>query len=343
MQKPITIKDLAKVLNLSPSTVSRALNDRWDVNQQTRQRVLDAAEKMNYRPNVMSLGLKRNQTFTVGVVIPEFVNSFFAEVINGIESVLHDSNYQLLICQSSESPAIEKRNIEFMESRHVDGFLVSVSHQSQMADYYTSLIERGYPVVFFNRYCQNVKAPRVIVDDKKWAFAATEHLIRQGCKRIAHLEGPDNLSVSELRREGYIDALISYNIPVDESLIIPSGIFLEDGVAAAQKILAMQRKPDGIFAVNDPAAIGVIKELKRNGVSVPKEIAVVGFSESMMATIVEPNLTSVSQPTFEIGASSARLILEWMQIGRMPRNLEVKLDASLNVRESSLRKLVRKR
>lgn len=343
MLKPITIKDLAKELNLSPSTVSRALNDRWDVNQKTRQRVLEVAEKMNYRPNVMSLGLKRNQTFTVGVVIPEFVNSFFAEVINGIESVLHDHNYQLLICQSSESASIEKRNIEFMESRHVDGFLVSVSHQTQMADYYKSLIERGYPVVFFNRFCQDVKAPRVIVDDRKWAFAATEHLIRQGCKRIAHLEGPDNLSVSELRKEGYMDALTSYNIPVDESLIIPSGIFLEDGEAAARKILSLPRRPDGIFAVNDPAAIGAIKELKRHGISIPKEIAIVGFSESMMATIVEPNLTSVSQPTFEIGASSARLILEWMQIGRMPRNLEIKLDASLNVRESSLKKIVRKR
>lgn len=335
--------DIARELNLSPSTVSRALNDRWDVNPQTREKVLEMAQKMNYRPNVMSLGLKRNQTFTVGVVIPEFVNSFFAEVINGIESVLHDHNYQLLICQSNESPSIEKRNIEFMESRHVDGFLVSASHQSLMTDYYDSLIERGYPVVFFNRFCQGVRAPRVIVDDRKWAFTATEHLIRQGCRRIAHLEGPDNLSVSALRKEGYIDALISYNLPVDESLIIPSGIFIEDGEEAARRILGMARRPDGIFAVNDPSAIGAIKELKRSGVSIPKEMAVVGFSESMMATIVEPNLTSVAQPTFEIGASSARLILEWMQIGRMPRNLEIKLDATLNVRESSLKRGGRKR
>lgn len=337
MSKPATIKDIARELNLSTSTVSRALNDRWDINRETRDKVLEAAKKLNYKPNLMSLGLKRSQTYTIGVIIPEFVNSFFAEVINGINSVLQNQNYQLLICQSNESWEAEQNNIRFLESRYVDGYLVSVSHDAANREYYSGLLEKGTPLVFFNRICEGVAAPRVIVDDHKWAYEATEHLIRQGCRRIAHLKGPDNLSVTTHRLSGYLDAIKSYGLPMDDSLVVPSGIFLKDGEAAAARILQMPERPDGIFAVNDPAAIGAMRILKRNGVRIPEDMAVVGFSESPMATVIEPNLSSVAQPTFEIGASAARLILEWIQSERIPRTGQIILDATLNIRESSLR------
>lgn len=337
MNQRTTIKDIAKELNLSTSTVSRALNDRWDINPQTRERVLEAARRLNYKPNLMSLGLKRSQTYTIGVIIPEFVNSFFAEVINGINSVLQDQNYQLLICQSNESWQTEQNNIRFLESRYVDGYIVSVSHDEANRDYYLAMLEKGTPVVFFNRICEGVPAPKVIVDDHKWAYEATYHLIRQGCRRIAHLMGPDNLSVSTHRLSGYLDAIKSYGLAMDDDLVVPCGIFLEDGEAAAMRILQMSEKPDGIFAVNDPAAIGAMKVLKRHGVRIPEDIAVIGFSESPMATVIEPNLSSVAQPTFEIGASAARLVLEWIQSERIPRTSQIKLDATLNIRESSLK------
>jgi len=338
-EKRITIIDLAMELNLSPSTVSRALNDRWDVSKETRRKVLEKAEELNYKPNVLSLGLKGFKTFTVGVIIPEFVNSFFAEVLNGINSVLQNHDYQILICQSNEDSDQELSNIRLLESRFVDGYLVSVSDNDANAAYFKALVDKGSPLVFFNRICSRVQVPSVVVDDRKYAYLATNHLIQQGCRRIAHFMGPDNIAVSQDRKMGYLDALKENNIPLDESLLIPAGIFMEDGAAAAEKLLSDGRAlPDGLFAVNDPCAIGAMKTLKRAGISIPSEVAVVGFSESQMASIVEPGLTSVKQPTFEIGASSARLLLEWIQTGRMPRSRQLKLDASLIVRDSSLKR-----
>ena len=337
MEKPVTIIDIALELNFSPSTVSRALNDRWDVSAETRRKVLAKAEEMNYRPNVLSLGLKSNHTFTIGVIVPEFINSFFAEVINGINSVLQNQSYQILICQSNENSQTEKDNIRLLESRYVDGYLISVSHDTANREQYKALIDKGFPIVFFNRICSHIDVPSVVIDDRKYASIATEHLIRQGCRRIAYFMGPDNLMVSTDRKLGYLDALAANNIPVDESLLIPAGIFMEDGTAAAEKMLASGNIPDGIFTVNDPCAIGAMKVLKSAGYSIPDDVAVVGFSESQMATVIEPNLTSVKQPTFEIGASSARLLLEWIQTGRVPKTRQLKLDASLNIRGSSLR------
>jgi len=336
MDKPVTIFDVAFALDLSPSTVSRAMNDRWDVSPETRRKVLAKAAEMNYRPNVLSLGLKGCQTYTIGVVVPEFENSFFAEVINGINSVLRAHNYQILICQSGEDDTMELNNLRLLESRFVDGYLVSVAHDTANKEYYQSLVKKGFPTVFFNRICSEIDVPSVVVDDRKYAALATEHLIKQGCRRITHLMGPENLKVSKDRKQGFIDSLTANGLPVDD-LLVPAGIFMEDGASAVRRIIASGNIPDGIFAVNDPCAIGAMKELKKAGINIPDDIAIIGFSESPMATIIEPNLSSIKQPTFEIGASSARLLLEWIQTGRMPQTRQVKLDATLNVRASSLK------
>ena len=337
MEKPVTIFDVAFALNLSPSTVSRAMNDRSDVSPETKRKVLAKAAEMNYRPNVLSLGLKGCQTYTIGVIVPEFENSFFPEVINGINSVLHAHNYHILICQSNEDSAMERKNLSLLESRFVDGYLISVSHETANKDCYKELVDKGFPLVFFNRICPEIDVPSVVVDDRKYAVLATEHLIRQGCRRIVHLMGPEKLKVSKDRKQGYIDALLSNGIQPDEELLIPAGIFMADGAEAVRRMLSTGNVPDGIFAVNDPCAIGAMKELKKAGVAIPDRTAIIGFSESPMATIIEPNLSSIKQPTFEIGASSARLLLEWIQTGKMPQTKQVMLDASLNARESSLR------
>ena len=334
----ITIKDIARELKISTSTVSRALADKWDVNPDTRKAVVELAEKWNYHPNPISLSLKQQQSMLIGVVIPEFINAFFPEVIMGIESVLRPNGYQTVISQSNESYENELINLKVLESKMVDAFLISITKETKNLDYFNHLINSQIPVVFFNRVCPDLHASSVVVDDYKWAFIAVEHLIKGGRKRIVHLSGQENLQISKDRKQGYIDALIKYDIPVDENLIISSGLVMERGIMSAYKILEMETLPDAIFAVNDPTAIGAMKTLQKNGIKIPEDIAIVGFTESQMAFIVEPNLTTVEQPTFEIGKAAAELLLQQIKDTQEERQRSIKrivLDAKLNIRESS--------
>lgn len=341
MSKPrVTIKDLARELKISTSTVSRALGDKWDINPETRKAVLELAEKWNYKPNPISLSLKQSQSMFIGVIVPEFVNSFFSEVIMGIQSVLNPEGYHILIMQSNESHENELRNMQALEAQMVDGFIISVTHESENCSYFSDLITNNFPVVFFNRICAHLNAAHVIIDDYHWAFLAVEHLIEQGCRRIVHLAGPDDLLIARQRKHGYIDALKKYGLPLDEELIIDCGILMEKGIMAAYQILEMKELPDAIFAVNDPVAIGVMKTLQKNQIRIPEDIAVVGFSESKEALIVEPNLTSIEQPTFEMGRNAAQLLLEQIKHNSKYEDKMVSksivLEAKLNIRESSI-------
>lgn len=331
-----TIKDIAKELNISTSTVSRALSDKWDVNPNTRKAVLDLAEKWDYKPNPISLSLKHNQSMFIGVVVPEFVNSFFPEVIMGIESVLRINGYYVLLCQSNESHEVELANIKALESQMVDGFIISTTGDNN-SDYYKRMIDKNIPVVFFNRICSNLEASHVVINDCKWAYEAVCHLIESGYRRIAHFTGPANIDLAIRRKKGYIEALTKNQIEIDESLIIPCGIQMEDGSHGALKILDMENPPNAIFAINDPVAIGAIKAIKSKGLKIPDDIAVVGFTESKMAMIIEPNLTSVMQPTFEMGRIAAELLLEQIN-NKIVTPKEIMLDAKLNIRESSTRR-----
>lgn len=337
----VTIKDLAKQLNISTSTVSRALADRWDVNPETRKAVMELAEKLKYKPNPISLSLKSNQSMTVGIIVPEFVNSYFAKVIMGVQSVLEPKGYSILITQSGESCDNELRNLKALESRMVDGIIISVTQETQNTDYFSDLVEQNFPIVFFNRICSNITVSHVVIDEYKWAFSTVQHLIDQGYKRIAHLAGPENLILSQQRKKGYIDALTANDLPLRDEYIITTGVMMERGVMAAHIIIEMKEKPDAVFAINDHVAIGFMKTLQKNGLRIPKDIAVAGFSESQSALIIEPNLTSVEQPTYEIGEAAAKLLLEQINHNKIEKDrMPVKsliLDAKLNIRESTLR------
>ena len=335
-----TIKDIARELNISPSTVSRALADRWDVNPETRRAVLKVAERLHYHPNPISLSLKQRQTMSIGVIVPEFFNSFFAEVIAGIQEVMEPQGYHILISQSNEIAATELKNLQAMDIKMVDGIIISVTQDSESADFLAQLQEKRLPLVFFNRRCPDIEAPHVIFDDYKWAYNAVEHLISEGYKRIAHLAGPKKLLLSQERKRGYLDALRTHGFSGAEELIIPGGISIESGQKAAVDLLTMSPRPDAVFAVNDPAAIGMMKTLQKAGVRIPDEVAFVGFSESQSALIIEPNLTSVSQPTFEMGRIAAELLLGQIRnyseiIGP---HQTISLQGRLNIRESSQRK-----
>lgn len=341
VKRRVTIKELAKELKISTSTVSRALADKWDVNPETRKAVLELAERWNYHPNPISLSLKQQHTLTVGVVVPEFITSFFPEVIIGIQYTLEAEGYSVLISQSNESYENEVHNVNNLEARLVDGLIISLTKETVNTDYLQSLLDRNMPLVLFNRVSDSIDAPKVTIDDYKWAFEAVEHLIKQGYKRIAHLAGPENLELSQKRKKGYIDALKRYDMQIDPDLIIPCGVMMEKGVIAAHRILEMESMPDAIFAINDPVAIGAMKTLQKNGVKIPDDIGVVGFSESKMALVVEPNLTSVEQPTFEMGKIAAELLIEQLKNKKDEAVLNkcITLNAKLNIRESSLRRL----
>lgn len=277
---------------------------------------------------------------SIGVIVPEFFNSFFAEVITGIQEVMEPQEYHILISQSNEIAATELKNLLAMDAKMVDGIIISVTQDSESADFLTQLQEKRVPLVFFNRLCPGVEAPHVIFDDYKWAFNAVEHLIRQGYKRIAHLAGPKRLLLSQERERGYRNALQAHGVSAIEELVIPGGISMESGQKAAAELLKMHPRPDAVFAVNDPAAIGMMKTLQKAGIRIPDEIAFVGFSESQSALIIEPNLTSVAQPTFEMGRVAAKLLLE--QIRNYSETIgphqSISLQGKLNIRESSQRK-----
>lgn len=338
MSKHVTIKDLAKALGISTSTVSRALADTWDVKRETREKVLAMAREMDYHPNLNAKNLQNKSSGTIGVIIPEFINGFFPNVVMGIQEVLHKEKYFVLIAQSNESKEQERENLRLLEEKMVEGIIISITNEGGNEDYYKKIMDAGTPIVFFNRICEEVAAPKVVIDDVRMAEVAVSHLIDAGYKRIAHFAGPGNMLISGKRVEGYKNALIKHGMEPDDNMIIPSGLFIADGVTAMEKMLAGgQPLPDAIFCFNDPVAIGVIKALKNAGKRVPGDVAIVGFSEDVMATVVEPQLTTVLQPMKEMGRRAAMLMLEQIRSERPVQPKTFVLDAKLNIRKSSQR------
>lgn len=338
MKKYTTIKDIAKYLGLSTSTVSRALNDSWEINSETKAKVLETAKLLNYRPNLIAQNLQHKSSGVIGLVIPEFTSGFFPRIILGIQDVLYEENYQLLITQSNESLEHELQNLCLLEGNMVEGILLSITREGSNAEEYRRIIDSGIPIVFFNRVCPHTKASKVIVDDRKMAFQAVEHLIKSGCKRIMHLTGPRNLPLTEERKAGYLDALKKYEYKIDENYIVEAGVLMEKGVMAMEKfLLSGYNIPDAIFAFNDPVAIGAMNVIKKNNLRIPDDIALVGFSEDQLASVVDPPLTSVVQPNYEMGKVAAKLLIEQIK-SPLKSNLSlVRLDATLNIRASSSR------
>ena len=334
--KRITIKDVAQQLNVSISTVSRAFNDSYDIREETRTKILRVAHEMGYRPNPIARKLIQQKTFSVGVVVPEFINSYFPEVIMGIQQVLIRKGYQVLVMQSNECHTTERENVRTLEDNRADGLIISLSREGCNQGYYLSLIEKGYPMVFFNRVDEAVPASRVVFDDYKWAYFATEDLISQGHRRIYHLSGYQHLGLVQQRIRGFQKALTKFSIPYTPDHVVEAGFSIEEGQTAMEKLLAAHELPEAIFAANDPVAIGAMKVIKKAGLRIPHDIALVGFSECRMAEVVDPPLTSVRQPTIEMGKAAAELLLQQMAANGQATPQTIVLDGTLNVRASSL-------
>ncbi len=333
MTSKSTIKDIAKALNISIATVSRALNGSHDVSEETRKKVALKAKELHYKPNIHARNLLKNRNNMIGVVVPEFVTFFFPEIIIGIQEVLNAQGFQVLICQSNESSTLERKNIEMLEESMVEGLIVSVTKDTRNIDLYSRLISEGMPIVFVNRVLPELNASQVIIDDRKWAFKTVEHLIKCGYRRIAHLAGNEHLAVTKERLQGYIDALEAYDIPVRENLIMHVGIQQNRAKVGVSYLMSLKEKPDAVFTVNDPIAVGCMLELSKRGIRVPEDIAVAGFSESPIGKIME--LTSVSQPTFELGRIAAETLLEQIKDYSTPIKT-ITLDGKLNIRKSTI-------
>jgi DNA-binding LacI/PurR family transcriptional regulator len=333
----VTIKDIARKLNVAVSTVSRAFNDKYDIKKDTRDLILKTAAEMGYRPNPIAKKLIQRRTYNVGVIVPEFINSFFPEVILGIQKVLLEKKYQVLITSSNENPETEKENIKTMEDNMVDGIIISLSTETSNSNYLSKMVKEGFPMVMFNRVNEEIPISKVVFDDYKWAFFATEHLIEQGYKKIYHFSGPHHLCLSKNRINGFRDAMNKHKLPFTGEQIIETGLFIEDGERVMESLLNKGTIPEAIFSFNDPTAIGAMKMLKKYKLKIPDDVAVVGFSETKLASLIEPALTSVIQPTFEMGMKVAHLLLKQIENDGHAEVETIVLNGKINIRESSVK------
>jgi DNA-binding LacI/PurR family transcriptional regulator len=334
-----TIKDIARALGLSTSTVSRALRDSHEISIETKQLVLEYAASINYHPNPIALSLKEKRSRTIGVIVAEIANSFFSQAINGIESIAKDMGYNVIISQSHESYEKEMMTLQYLASRSVDGLLISVSTATKNLEHLKSLHDRGFPIVFFDRIVDDLQTHKVMVDNFRGAYDATMHLIRNGYTRIANITNAENLSISRERVAGYAEALEQKNIPVRKSLIKycdHGGMLLSEVEQAVNQLLKVKPRPDAIFTASDKLTTGCMRVLKRQGLRIPEDIALVGFSNSDLTELLNPSLTVVRQPAFEMGQLAMELLLQLIESKRPVKEFERKILAtSLIVQESS--------
>jgi LacI family transcriptional regulator len=337
-----TIKDIAKALGLSTSTVSRALRDSYEISPETKQLVLDYARQINYRPNPIALSLKEKRSRSIGVIVSEIANSFFSQIINGIESVAYSKGYNVIISQTRESYEREVINMDFLSSRSVDGFLLSVSAETKDFTHITDLYERGLPIVFVDRMIESIDTHKVIADNFKGAYDATAHLIKNGYKRIAHLANSEYLSITKERVAGYRQALADVNMEFNEGYLqhcLHGGMMYDEVDRAMNEFMNQKHTPDAIFASADKLTTNCMRYCRARNIIIPNDLAMVGFSNLDLTELLSPSLSVVRQPAFEMGAVSAELLIKTIESKRPVTEFETRvLPAELFIRDSSGKK-----
>jgi len=339
MEKEVTIYDIAKILEISPATVSRALNDHPAINSKTKVLISAKASEMGYRSNTFASNLRRRSTNTLGVIVPRLNSHFMSAVLAGMEVEANTSGYNLLISQSLESAKKEIANAKTMFNSRVDGLLASVAYDTESFDHFENFIKKGVPVLFFDRVIDHPKCSGVVIDNELAGFQATSHLIAQGCKRIMHITGNLKRNVYSGRLHGYQKALLENGLESSDALVMVTDLSQEAGKIVGRKIDEMEIKPDGIFISNDICAVNCIKVLKERGYNIPKDIAVVGFNNDPVSQVVEPNLTTVYYPGQEMGEIAVRSLISHLNGSEVINpNKSIVLESELMIRASSLRK-----
>ncbi|MGR3811504.1 LacI family DNA-binding transcriptional regulator [Jiulongibacter sp. NS-SX5] len=338
MKKETTIYDLAEHLSLSPSTVSRALNDHPAINQKTKERVHKAAVLFDYQLNTFAKNLRKKSTDTLGVITPKLDSTFMAAVLSGMEKVANQAGYNLLITQSLESHEKEVANAKTMFDSRVDGLMVSASTETGSLDHFDQLINKGVPVLFFDRILDDSKTVKVVIDNKKAGKQATNHLIEQGCKRIWHITGDMKRNVYKDRFAGYRKALNQAGLSYNDDMMFESKLIPDDVEEIVEQVKNAKEKPDGIFVSNDLYASSLLIALKHSGFKIPEDIAIVGFNNDPISRIIEPKLTTVHYPAYEMGELAAKTLIDHIK-GEINMNMQDTLILShkLIVRGSSNR------
>lgn len=341
MFEAITIKDIAKALGLSTSTVSRALRGSYEISPETKKVVLEYAEKHNYRPNPIALSLKERKSRSIGVVVCEIANNFFSQAINGIESIAYNRDYHVIITQSHESYDREIINAQHLSSRSVDGLLVSLSSETENIEHFKRLHDKGLPIVFFDRVTDEIDTHKVIVDNYKGSFEATEHLIKSGFKKIAHVTSSAHLSITKERLAGYRDALLKHKLPFEESYIKycqHGGMLLSEVENNVKELIHLKNKPDAIFAASDRLTTGCFGTIKNLGLNIPKNLGLIGFTNSGLIELLNPSLTAIKQPAFEMGQVATELLLQLIESKRPVTEFQTRvLNTELIIRDSSVK------
>ncbi len=335
-KRPISLKDLADELGISISTVSRALKDNPIISPKLTQKVKELAIARNYIPNPLAMGLLRQQTKMIGVIVPDLVTHFYSSIISGIEEVAKENGYYILIASSNESFEKEKEAVNNLLKTRVEGIIACISQETSSFEHFENLIHNEIPLVFFDRVAEMLKVPSVTVDGSEAAENVTRHFYDNGCRRIAYISGPEHLNISKHRKKGYLKGLKMCGLDFNPELLVESNLNAEDAKLATQKLLGLKQIPDAIFGINDTVAFAAMKEIKKHKLRIPEDIALVGFTDEFHSTVVDPALTSVTHPTLQMGRESARLFFEQITKGTDIAE-EIILSTSLVIRESSVK------
>ncbi|WP_194975228.1 LacI family DNA-binding transcriptional regulator [Aquiflexum lacus] len=335
----VTMKEIAKKLGVSVSTVSRALKDSPELHKDTKLRIVEMAKSMNYQYNLLAQSLRISRSKVLGVIVPELTSHFFSSNISGIQDTAYKRGYNIMICQSNESYEQEKANVRTLVSSQVDGLLISLSRETKSYEHIQELYDREIPFIMFDRVTEEIPVSRVTVDDAHGAYLAVQHLLHQGCKKIAYFSGPEDLYISKKRKEGYLEALAEYGISEKESRVYVTDLTPEMNRQVTLDMLASEDIPDAIFAMIDPLALDVMLVLKEKGIKIPEQIALAGFTNNPTSAVVEPSLTTVSQPGYEMGQLAANHLLDQLDeiVSDDPQSFV--LLTTLVVRNSSKKKI----
>ena len=334
-----TIKDIANVLNISAAAVSKALHNDSRISEKTKKAVRQVAENLNYQPNHLASALRSGKSKLVGVIVPKTNSNFFSATIHNIEEVLNKEGYNIIITQSNESYKKECENIDTLLFTQVDGIIVSMANETVDLQHFEKVKQAGIPLITFDRGENDLNVDYIGIDDYDSSHRIVDHLVEQGCKRIAHIGGFKHTRIYNNRIRGYIDALEKHNLPLEKELLLESNLSTEDGRNKMQELLALDKKPDAVYVAGDYAALGALQVLNEKNIKIPDEIALVGFGDEPFANMVTPKMTSVNQHSYQIGKIAAEKFLEYTKLNQIQQTLQKHiLKAELIIRESSLKK-----
>lgn len=333
-----TIHDIAHKLNITASTVSRALNNNPRISEATKKLVQKTAKQLGYQPNNIAAALRKGKSHIIGIIVPTADRTFFASVVRGIEEIANHTDYKVIVSHSYDNLETEARKIDALLSARVDGIIASIGKNTNEFSHFQKVLDKGIPLLLFDRISDQLAVSQVVIDDYLGAYRVTEHLIQQGCRRIAHFTSPKKINIYKERLRGYMQALKDHGLPFEQELVVESNMQLEGGRESMEALLQLDKMPDAIFSASDYGAMGAMQVLKERKIKIPAQVALAGFSNEPFTSFTDPTLTTVDQQSFAMGRAVANLFFDQLQQGE--KNISPKkviLNPELIIRQSSLR------